>query len=97
MDWTLLPRINECEPFHKIPNGRWDVIKASQSSECTIGLTPALAFPPSLQLGFSKKSVVGVELDPISLHINLERANFSQLRPTREHYWKYPLRGIVPR
>jgi hypothetical protein len=91
------PQINKFDPFSKVPNRRWDVLKASQSSEHTVGLTPTLAFPPSIQLGVSKKSVGGLDLDPISRYIDFEHARFRQLWSTREHFWKYPLRCDRPR
>jgi hypothetical protein len=84
--------MKKCKPLYKTPNRRWDVVSASQSSERTVGLTSTLTFPPSIQFGLSKKRVGGVELDPSSRYIDFERARFRQIWPTREHFWKYPLR-----
>jgi len=89
-------QISECEPRSRTPKGRWDVKKVSRSSGLG-GITVALAFLPSVQLPVSKKNGLAVDLDPISQYIDFKLAKSYEVRKTREHLWKYPLRKDRPK
>lgn len=91
------PYINGFEPCSRSPKGRWDVKKVSKSSGLTGGVTLSLAFLPGVQFPVSKKSGLSVDLDPISQHIDFKRAASYEIRKTREHLWKYPLRKERPK
>ena len=84
-------QLDKCIPHSKSPNHRWDIEKMHWSTEHTIGLNSTLTCPPSVQIAVSKKSMGGVDLDPISQYIDFKEARFRKLWPTREHFWKYPL------